>query len=120
MAAGRGHWEVVEALLAGGANVGHRALDNTTALHAAALAGCVRCVRALLAAGGDPQLQCDMQLQYDEVARLVRGRSRTCTGTRRACTALHGCTAARVLHARGELPRGWVCGQVPTGKRERT
>lgn len=95
VAAGRGHWEVVEALLGAGANVGHRAVDNTTALHAAASAGCLRCVRALLAAGADPQLQCDMQLQYDEVARMVRGTSsRTYGGVAWVYgTGLAACTA---------------------------
>jgi ankyrin repeat protein len=53
-AAGRGHVDIAELLLAAGATVDKRAHDGSTPLHEAALGGHLKIVRLLVAAGADP------------------------------------------------------------------
>ncbi len=71
------HHELVEWLLAHGANVNGRALDQSrqTALHAAAWKGDLKMVRLLVAAGADPALRDEEHdntpLGWAEVARGV-------------------------------------------------
>jgi hypothetical protein len=56
-AAGRGHAEIVQLLLEGGANVNAADKQGRTALHWAALRGHADCAKVLLDAGADPGLR---------------------------------------------------------------
>ena len=70
-AASGGHAEIVELLLAAGAEPSPRQRHGWTPLHAAAQNGDARSLEALLAAGADPELRNDDGLSARDLARAA-------------------------------------------------